>query len=114
MSERRRLRRKHLLYYLKVYDRHSLELIGHLGDITLHGINLITEAPIEPGIEMSLKMSLPEVMEGRKEIAFDVKSSWYKRDINPNFYSIGCELLKISETDGNIVKNLIQEYSFQE
>ncbi len=114
MSERRRLRRKRLLYYLKIHDRNTQELIGHLGDITIHGVNLITEEPFESDIEMKLKMALPEVMDGKKEIIFDVKTNWCKRDINPNFYSIGCELLKISETDGQIIKNLMLEHSFRE
>ncbi len=114
MSERRKLRRKHLLYYLKIYDRNTHELVGHLGDITVHGINMITEMPMESDIRMELGMSLPEEMEGRQKIAFDVKTSWCKRDVNPNFYSVGCELIGISETDGKIIRNLMQEYSFRE
>lgn len=114
MSERRRLKRKRLVYYLKIYDRNTLEIAGHLADLTVHGINILCEQPLEPGVVMELKMALPEEMDGKKEIAFDVKSSWCKRDINPNFYTIGCELIGISAKDGKIIRELMQEYSFRD
>ncbi len=114
MPERRRLKRKRLVYYLKIYDRNTLEIAGHLADLTVHGINMICEQPLESGIVMELKMTLPEEMDAKNEIALDVKSSWCKRDINPNFYTIGCELIGISEKDGKILRELMQEYSFRD
>ncbi len=69
MPERRRLKRKRLVYYLKIYDRNTLEIAGHLADLTVHGINMICEQPLESGIVMELKMTLPEEMDAKNEIA---------------------------------------------
>ena len=56
MNEKRKLNRRHLIYYLRVFDRDTSILIGHLVDITAEGIMLISEDPIETDNIFQLKM----------------------------------------------------------
>jgi c-di-GMP-binding flagellar brake protein YcgR len=114
MVEKRRARRRHIIYYLRVFDRKTNQLVGQLVDITTSGMKLVSENTIEPDTCFELRMVLPEEIDKKKEITFAVKSMWCKRDVNPNFFSIGFEFEDISTEDISIIKNLIYDFSFRD
>lgn len=114
MPDKRREKRKQLIYYLRVVDRNTDKLFGQLVDITTEGMKLVSEKPVEPDTTYELKMLLPEEIENRKEVYFEANCQWCKRDVNPNFYSIGFEFIRISTQDINIIKNLIYDFSFRD
>ncbi len=113
MGEKRRLKRKHLIYYLSVFDRNTAERIGQLVNITTEGIMLTTEEPMESGLIFQMKMVLPEEIKGIEEVTFDARSMWCRKSVNPDFYDIGFQLLDISTEHTKIVQNLIYSFSFQ-
>ena len=114
MVEKRRTKRRHIIYYLRVFDKKTDQLVGQLVDITTSGMKLVSENSIEPDSYYEFRLVLPEEIDKKKEIAFAVKSMWCKRDVNPNFYSIGFEFEDISTEDINIIKNLIYDFSFHD
>ncbi|MGE0082909.1 MAG: PilZ domain-containing protein [Desulfococcaceae bacterium] len=114
MPNQRKAKRRHIIYYLRVLDRNTGQLIGQLVDITTEGIKLISENPVDPETFLQLRMLLPDEINRKSEISFDVESMWCKRDINPNFFSIGFEFVDISQEDINIIKNLIYDFSFRD
>lgn len=114
MADKRREKRRQLIYYLRVVDRNNNQLFGQLVDITTEGMKLVSENPVELDTLYELKMLLPEEIENKKEVSFDASCQWCKRDVNPNFYSIGFEFDKITNHDINIIKNLIYDYSFRD
>lgn len=114
MVEKRRAKRRNIIYYLRVFDRKTDRLVGQLVDITTSGMKLVSEDSIEPDTSFQLRMVLPEEIDKKKEIAFEVRSMWCKRDINPDFYSAGFEFEDISTEDLNIIKNLMYDFSFRD
>ncbi len=48
MEERRKIKRRHLLYFGRVYDETARKLLGYLVDITESGFMLLSEEPILP------------------------------------------------------------------
>lgn len=114
MVEKRKAKRRHIIYYLRVFDRKTDRLVGQLVDITTSGMKLVSENSIEPDTHYQLRMVLPEEIEKKKEITFEVRSLWCKPDVNPNFYSSGFEFEDISTEDIQIVKNLIYDFSFRD
>ncbi len=62
LNDLRRLKRRHLVYYLEVFDSKSNEFLGHLVDLTIEGIKLVSKNYIEPNKEYLLKMVLPEMV----------------------------------------------------
>ena len=65
------MKRRHLIYYLRVFDSKNDSLVGHVIDITTEGIKLFNEKPIEPGKEFKFRMALPEFIKENVEIEFD-------------------------------------------
>ena len=114
MLKERRLSRKHLIFYLRVFDRKTDEVIGHLVDITTKGVMLISEKPLKANTIFQLRMTLPVETMGSKQLSFDAKSAWVKKDINPDFYITGFEIQSIKPNDINVIEQLIKEFGFQD
>jgi hypothetical protein len=114
MEERRRLKRRHLIYYLRVFERDSKQLIGHLVDITPEGILIISEEPKDPDLIFNFHMDLPEELIGKVGLEFEAKSMWCRKDINPDFYAIGFQLLNIAPQDIEIIGRLIEDFGFRD
>ena len=60
MHEKRKIKRVHLIYYLRLFDKQTNNQVGHLVDITTEGIMMISEEPIEIGKDFSFKMPFNE------------------------------------------------------
>ena len=113
MSERK-FKRRHLIYYLRVYDCNSGILIGHLADITTDGIMLVSESPIKTEIDFNFKMTLPEAIEGSRDITFNAESIWCKKDVNPDFYATGFKISNIEDKDTELIEFLIDSFGFRD
>ncbi len=113
-EERRRLKRRHLIYYLKVTNQVDGQLIGYLVDITEEGLMLISNDPIETQIEFPFRMALPQEIMMKTEIQLDAKCMWCKKDVNPDFYASGFQITAISDEDQIIIANLIRRHGFQD
>lgn len=114
MDERRRLKRRHLIYYLRVFNQANDNLIGHLVDLTTEGIMLISEEEIVLNQEYELRLNLPEEIENSREIRFKALSMWSKADVNPEFFDTGFKFLEISPRHLEIIRVLIEDFSFQD
>lgn len=113
-SEKRRYKRRHLIYYLRVFDKNTNMLVGHLVDIASGGVMLISEKPFETDKVFNFRMDLPKEIRGTKTFAFTAKSKWCKTDENPDFVDTGFELLDAKEEDAIIIENLIEDFLFHD
>ncbi|MDM8552747.1 PilZ domain-containing protein [Desulfobacterales bacterium HSG2] len=112
MPDKRRLKRKQLIYYLSVFDMDANKRIGQLVNITTEGLMLTSEKPIKVNSAFQLKMDLPEEIKGQKQITFDARSMWCRKGVNPDFYDIGFQLVNISQENSKIIERLIFDFSF--
>jgi hypothetical protein len=114
MQEKRKYQRRHLIYYLRVFDRNTVNLIGHLVDITAEGVMVISENPIEVGKTFQMRMILPKEFFGKEQITFDAVSRWCDKDINPSFYDTGFQVNDLSEENSKIITQLIEDFGFND
>jgi len=113
-QDRRKLKRRHVIFYSRVFNRNTGALLGHLMDITVEGLMLISETPIETGILYHLRMDLPEDVMAKAFLRFDVHCLWCKPDINPAFYNAGFKVLNMAQEDIDLIENMIDEYGFRD
>ena len=113
-SEHRRQKRWHLIYYLKVYDKNSGELIGHMADITTRGVMVINETPVEDNKAFTLSLELPENFGEDKFLEFEAESHWHDKDINPKYFANGFMITKITKKNMDILKEMIKRYFFND
>ena len=117
MSERRKIERKYLIYYLRVFDRNTNLFMGNLVDITTKGLMMMSETPIKPNTVFTMAMDLPEPIHGihgSKKVTFDAKSIRCEQDSNPAFYNTGFEFVSINDEDVETIKALMEEFAIRE
>ncbi len=110
----RKYQRRHLLYYLRVFDEDSHKLLGHSIDHTPEGIMLISEAPIATDVVHHLKMILPTGVMEEMVLSFEAESLWCRKDINSNFYDTGFKLLNVTQKHVEIIQSLIEDFGMRD
>ena len=110
----RSLKRRHLIYYLEVYDQETGKLLGHLVDITTKGIKLVSKEKVEVDKNYNLKMMLPEEYFKGQFLSFSAHSLWSSNDINPDFFDTGFEVSDLDENISKIITRLINRVGFND
>ncbi|MFH1062606.1 MAG: PilZ domain-containing protein [Candidatus Omnitrophota bacterium] len=110
----RKIKRRHLIYYLRVYDAAKGPLLGHIADISTDGVMIISELSIPIATDFTLKMIMPRELEGTKELIFQARSLWSKKDVNPDFYANGFKIQAINSADAELIEYLIDEFGFRD
>ena len=114
MEGSRSLKRRHLVYYLEVFDNESDELLGKLVDITTRGIKLVSKSKIPINKMFSIRMILPEGYFRNQELRFDMKSIWSSNDVNPDFYDTGFEVANLKRDERKMIRRLIDLVGFND
>jgi hypothetical protein len=112
LNEKRKLKRRHLIYYLRVFSLPAGELLGHLVDITPEGLMIIGENPIPTEQDYLLHMDLPSEIMGKEKLEFRATSKWSRKDVDPSFYGSGFQLIDVTTEDLKIIKRLIKDFGF--
>mgnify|MGYP001259333063 CR=1 FL=1 len=112
-SEKRKYKRRHLIYYLRVFEQESGNLLGHLVDITPEGAMIMSEKRLERGAIYNIKMDLPDEIDEIEHIEFEAKCRWSKKDVNPEFYVSGLEMENIPASKKIVIQKLIIQFGFQ-
>ena len=113
-DERRTMHRRHLIYYLRVWDSKTEQLLGHIVDIHIDGFMLVSEKPIETGKEFDLEIRWHPPEEEMQTLQLQATSRWSSNDVNPDFFDTGFQLLDTSEEVLQPVQEIIRELGFGE
>ena len=113
MEDRRRLSRRHILFYSRVFDRKSGVFLGYLGNMNEGGLMIISEDPIDINQDFLLRIDLPEDIYSMSVLNFDARSVWCKLDVDPNFYNTGFQLDNVSDESKDIIAQIIDDYGFR-
>lgn len=113
-QELRSLKRRHLIYYLEVYDDDTGELLGNLVDITTEGLKLVSKKPLEARKAFNMRMHLPEGYFEEKVLHFQARSLWSSNDVNPDFYDTGFTAPDLDSKVKNMIMSLIDLVGFRD
>jgi hypothetical protein len=111
-DDRRAVKRRHLIYYLRVWRKEDNTPLGQVVDINSQGLMLIGEKPIPLGEELNLKIHLPDGEEAISFMEFKAICRWSSQDINTAFYDSGCEFVEQSDEKIKLLQKLIEDYGF--
>ena len=115
MKERRKLKRRHISYYLPVLDANTEQIIGHLVDITPLGLMLDSQSLLPLEQEYNLRLNLTEEVADKDFMVLVGRSKWCQQDyIEPYIYNIGFKLLNITPEDTEIVQRIMDNFGAQE
>lgn len=108
--DRRRSKRRNIVHFLSVFQRHTNEFLGVLVDISPEGGMLTSELPFPVDTFLELRMFLPRKDENPAHLDFDAQACWCRRSINPCLFDTGLQLIDISEKNLDKINELINCY----
>jgi len=113
-EEQRKYRRRHLIYYLEVLDALDDSVFGRLIDITIGGIMVVSKDLKQKDKIYHLRVVLPKRIKGKKQLFLDARCAWCQEDSNTDSFAAGFELQNVEEKIKEIIKLLIDEFSFED
>lgn len=114
MDERRKLDRKYLIVYSRVFERNLGRMLGYLGDLSLSGAMIISEHPQIVNSVLPLRFDLPDLQLFKAgQLDVDARVAHCEPDINPAFYNIGFEFLDVSPEKKAIIEKMMDAYEFR-
>ncbi len=111
---RRTVLRRHLIYYLRVWDIEKDQLLGHLVDINVDGLMLLSEKPIPTKEDYKLELRWNSPEGAAQSLRFNAESLWCNNDVNPVFFDTGFRLNNTDEAILEPIKQVIKELGFTE
>lgn len=114
MHERRKLDRKYLMVYSRVFDRTSGRILGYLSDLSPKGAMIISDDPLPEEMELPLRFDLPDPrLFSTDHLNIQAKVAWCRPDIDPSFYNIGFSFGTVTEREAQIILEMIEAYEFR-
>ncbi|MBL3590683.1 MAG: PilZ domain-containing protein [gamma proteobacterium endosymbiont of Lamellibrachia anaximandri] len=113
-DDRRQIKRRHLIYYLRVWDTDYEQLLGHVVDISSEGLMLLSDQPIPKNKEFSMEIRLPDLEGNPQKIDFRAACCWSSNAVNQSFYDSGFSFLNSAPEAIDTVRQLIKEYGFKD
>ncbi len=109
--DRRKYTRRHLIFYLRIFDENDI-LLGYLLDISEGGILMMSETDIPEGKELKLKLKLPKEINEGDTLHFTGIVKRISKDINESFYDIGIQIVEKDKKYSEILHKLIDFCGF--
>lgn len=108
--EKRQIKRRHLIYYLRIYDGVSSKVVGHAVDISQQGMMLLSDEPVAVHEEYRLRMRFPGVAYDQEELIFNAVCRWCRQDDNPAFFVAGFQIQNLLPEETRFIQSLIDEF----
>ncbi|MDR0356626.1 MAG: PilZ domain-containing protein [Deltaproteobacteria bacterium] len=113
LSEKRRLLRRELIYYLKVNELLNNFELGRLVDIHTNGLLLIGKEPLELQKDYLIRIDLPVALadQGLDPIGIRAKCVWVRPSLAKPFMESGLMFLETSEEAKKTISLLINLFA---
>ncbi len=110
----RKYHRRHLIFYLRAYEKGSDEVLGYLVDISEDGLMLMSNKPIETNKVYDLRVKLVSPVAGKSEIHFTAKCLWCKHTVNEDIFDAGFQYESIEPRAKKVIEDVIEEIGLQD
>ncbi len=107
--DRRKARRWHLVNALYVFEQNSGEMVGQLLNVSVDGMMLATETPVEVDQRFYLWI---EILTER--VMIEAESRWCEPDGESDFYKSGYSFVNLTASTRKKVETLIEALKFYE
>lgn len=110
MNERRIYPRHQLICYLKLQNRDTGTVIGHVVDISPEGCLVMSDTPIEQTRTLCLRFLPATCATEQQPLEVDAICKWCKKEQFAGFYDAGFEFTNLTAQQATEVEALVQKY----
>ena len=114
MEERRKLKRRYLIYPIRVFDPDSNQLIGFIENITTEGMMIRAGKPFQTFNKYQFKMLFGEEIHKTGHFEFSAECKWWDKDIVTGFYNAGFYLEDVSFEGFQVLNKIIRRICYDE
>jgi c-di-GMP-binding flagellar brake protein YcgR len=113
MDEKRRLPRKYLIIFSRVFERTLGKLLGYLSDLSESGGMIISEEAMQAGATIALRLDLPDPkIFHAHSLHLEARVARCDPDLSPAFYDIGLEFLDVTPEKRIVIQRMMEVYEF--
>jgi hypothetical protein len=110
-QDRRRYKRRNLIYYIPVIESDTQHPIGRMADVSAKGFKLDSETEIPTGKDFQLGLNTTPDIADISFIGFVARSKWCQADtIEPCQYYVGFDIVDIEPHAARIVQCMVDKY----
>jgi hypothetical protein len=106
MPERRKIPRRNIMCYARLFDLSSGSPIGFLLNIHKKGMMVLSEQALQPGNSYRFRLELPDKAFERSYLELNARCVWCRPDVDPDFHSAGFRLLGVLPKEVKIIEQL--------
>jgi hypothetical protein len=109
MRERRAHVRKKIYEQLMVYDRLINQSVGRVVNMSVSGIMLVSEDPVELPCIFSCRAKLPRKINGNDKLVFDAQAKWCRFNSLTGLYETGYRFLNLTPENEKLIFDILQD-----
>lgn len=110
LLNKRRLEREQLDRFIRVIDSQSGKLAGFLVDLSVDGVLLGSNSPLDMSGTAQFKLELPDDVPGGEDVTFQAQGVWGNQGENSIFYETGFRILDMPGDVRHRVEKLIASH----
>jgi hypothetical protein len=110
MTELRKHSRKQTDNYFIVYNRVDGSLVGRLRNLTPEGAMVISDGEVAVPTVVKVRMQLPDVIEGCREIRMDMESKWCQENKRANWFETGYTFVGFTGPAQAVIEALVRDW----
>lgn len=103
MDDQRKEHRTHLVYYLRVFERSSRALFGHVVDISPNGLLITSDKPMNTSARYRLALEDVYAADHLATLDLEAECRWCQEDSPIGLYDAGFRLITPSPKISNLL-----------
>lgn len=113
MFNQRSIQRHQLPYYLTVFNRHTDQPLGFIGNLSEGGLLLISPYPMMLGVRFDMRLKIPAQQGQLRYVDFGAMCLWSREDVTPGSFDSGFCLLSPPVEINEMISALHHYFSFR-
>ncbi|MDA0577786.1 MAG: hypothetical protein O3B24_06780 [Verrucomicrobia bacterium] len=110
MNSQRKLKRFQLITTLVALDPMGVKQVGVVVDLTVEGLGLSVMEALEVGRRYSMRVLLPDTLNGVDHFLVTGACRWCRRASNPDLYDVGMLLENVPPDITEIIEEVIRRF----
>ncbi len=111
-KEKRRVERKNLVFYLRVYEEENSVVLGHIVNLSSRGVMLCSHRAIPLDRQFCLKMRFALELGKSGGLRADATSCWCRQDSEPDLYLSGFRFDSLTPSDKKHLLRVLDRLSY--
>lgn len=112
LSDKRIFKRRQLICYLELFNDTGENRIGHVVDISLEGMLVMSEKPFAMHQPYGFSIAFKKPSCPRQMLRINARSKWCRRGMNANYYDTGFELVGLEPTTVEALEYIMEAMCF--